>query len=310
MPAGLCLGCLLSLGLKPETDSDDAPDTSSSCASLEINTDEFDRFQVIEKIGEGGCGIVYRAEQLQPVRRKVALKVIKLGMDTTSVIARFEAERQALALMDHPGIARVFDAGTNTKGRPFFAMELVAGERLTDYCDRQQLSVARRLELFVRVCEAVQHAHQKGIIHRDLKPSNILVAEHDGLAQPKVIDFGIAKATARQRLANHTILIGKNGMEIPIDDSAAPIRQQDGPLFGVVLIFRDFSERKRAEAELREAQRKLKLHATNLEATVAERTAKLRETVHDLQRFSYSIAHDLRAPLRAMGMFAQLLQDE
>jgi len=206
VPGGLCLSCLLSLGLKAGVaDSGDSAESLPQGSPPEIKTDEFGRFRIIKQIGEGGCGVVYRAEQLQPIRREVALKVIKLGMDTGSVIARFEAERQALALMDHPGIAKVFDAGTSLKGRPFFAMELVSGERITDYCDGKQLSIAQRLELFARVCEAVQHAHQKGIIHRDLKPSNILVSELDGVAQPKVIDFGIAKATSRQRLADQTV---------------------------------------------------------------------------------------------------------
>ena len=167
--------------------------------------DSFPGYQILQKLGEGGCGVVYHAQQLQPLRREVAIKVIKLGMDTRSVITRFEAERQALALMDHPNLARVYDAGVTGNGRPFFVMELVGGERITHYCDRRQLSVPQRLELFQAVCRAVQHAHQKGIIHRDLKPSNILVAEHDGQAIPKVIDFGVAKAIGQQRLADQTI---------------------------------------------------------------------------------------------------------
>jgi WD40 repeat protein/serine/threonine protein kinase len=153
------------------------------------------KYKLLEKIGEGGYGIVYRAEQQEPVRRTVALKVIKLGMDTRSVVARFEAERQALALMDHPNIARVLDAGATETGRPFVVMELVRGTRITEYCDKLKIPTPGRLELFIQVCQAVQHAHQKGVIHRDLKPSNILVTENDGKAIPKVIDFGIAKAT-------------------------------------------------------------------------------------------------------------------
>ena len=152
-------------------------------------------YKLLEQIGEGGMGVVYVAEQTQPVRRKVALKIIKPGMDTKQVIARFEAERQALAMMDHPNIAKVLDAGATETGRPYFVMELVRGIPITDYCDREQLSIPERLELFVLVCRAVQHAHQKGIIHRDLKPSNILVTVIDGAAVPKVIDFGVAKAT-------------------------------------------------------------------------------------------------------------------
>lgn len=154
------------------------------------------RYRLIERIGAGGCGVVYLAEQEEPVRRKVALKIIRLGMDTESVIARFELERQALALMDHPYIARVLDAGATASGRPFFVMELADGEKITDFCDRKRLGLRERLELFVLVCEAIQHAHQKGVIHRDIKPSNVLVREQDGRAVPKVIDFGIAKATA------------------------------------------------------------------------------------------------------------------
>jgi len=162
-------------------------------------------YRLVEEIGEGGWGTVYLAEQEEPVCRKVALKILKLGMDTRSVIARFEAERQALAMMDHPNIAAVHDAGTTETGRPFFVMEWVQGDRITDYCERHQLSIPARLELFIQVCQAVQHAHQKGIIHRDLKPSNILVATIDGSPVPKVIDFGIAKATTGQQLTDKTI---------------------------------------------------------------------------------------------------------
>ena len=162
------------------------------------------RYKLLEKIGEGGYGVVYVAEQQEPVRRRVALKVIKLGMDTRAVVARFEAERQALAMMDHPHIAKVLDAGTTEQGRPYFVMDLVRGIRITDYCDQAQLSTADRLRLFIHVCEAIQHAHQKGIIHRDIKPSNILVTLHDGVPVPKVIDFGIAKAT-EGRLTDKTV---------------------------------------------------------------------------------------------------------
>ena len=162
------------------------------------------RYKILEKIGEGGCGMVYVAEQTEPVRRRVALKVIKLGMDTKQVVARFEAERQALAMMDHPNIAKVLDAGATETGRPYFVMELVRGIRLTDYCDQNNLSTKDRLDLFIQVCQAIQHAHQKGIIHRDIKPSNILVTLHDGVPVPKVIDFGIAKAT-EGRLTDATV---------------------------------------------------------------------------------------------------------
>jgi serine/threonine protein kinase/WD40 repeat protein len=166
--------------------------------------DRIGHYKLLQQIGEGGCGLVYMAEQEEPVRRRVALKVIKLGMDTKSVIARFEAERQALAMMDHANIAKVFEAGATETGRPYFVMELVKGIKITDYCDEHSLSTKERLELFIQVCHAVQHAHQKGIIHRDLKPSNILVASNDGVPVAKVIDFGIAKAT-QGRLTDHTL---------------------------------------------------------------------------------------------------------
>jgi len=162
------------------------------------------RYKLLEQIGEGGFGVVYVAEQIEPVHRQVALKVIKLGMDTRQVVARFEAERQALALMDHPNVAKVFDAGATESGRPFFVMELVKGVPITKYCDQEKLSTNDRLNLFIGVCQAIQHAHQKGIIHRDIKPSNILVTVQEGRPVPKVIDFGIAKAT-QQRLTEKTL---------------------------------------------------------------------------------------------------------
>ena len=162
-------------------------------------------YKLLQKIGEGGCGIVYMAEQEKPVRRLVALKVIKLGMDTKSVIARFNAERQALAMMDHPNIARVLDAGATETGRPFFVMELVRGVKITAFCDENHFDTRQRLELFIEICQAIQHAHQKGIIHRDIKPSNILVTMRDGKPVPKVIDFGIAKATSGERLTDLTV---------------------------------------------------------------------------------------------------------
>jgi serine/threonine protein kinase len=154
-------------------------------------------YRLLEKIGEGGCGVVYVADQTVPVRRRVALKVIKLGMDTKAVVARFDAERQALAVMDHPNIAKVFDAGSTETGRSYFAMELVHGIPITQFCDQHKLSTDMRLKLFIQVCQAIQHAHQKGIIHRDIKPSNVLVSSSDSdpCGVPKVIDFGIAKAT-------------------------------------------------------------------------------------------------------------------
>jgi serine/threonine protein kinase/WD40 repeat protein len=166
--------------------------------------DRIGRYRLLERIGEGGCGVVYMAEQEEPVRRRVALKIIKLGMDTRAVVARFEAERQALALMDHPNIAKVLDGGAMQTGRLYFVMELVRGVRITEFCDAARLSTQARLQLFVQVCQALQHAHQKGIIHRDIKPSNILVTVNDGVAVAKVIDFGIAKAIA-QKLTDKTL---------------------------------------------------------------------------------------------------------
>jgi serine/threonine protein kinase len=174
-------------------------DGRRDAAGLELSADEelgkrIGPYKLLQRIGEGGCGSVYMAEQETPVHRRVALKVIKLGMDTRGVIARFEQERQALALMDHPNIARVLDAGATDTGRPYFVMELVRGVKLTTYCDQNQLDTPQRLHLFIQVCHAIQHAHQKGIIHRDIKPSNVLVTMLDGAPMPVVIDFGIAKA--------------------------------------------------------------------------------------------------------------------
>jgi serine/threonine protein kinase/WD40 repeat protein len=173
-------------------------------APTEKPGDRIGRYKLLEQIGEGGCGLVYIAEQEEPVRRRVALKVIKLGMDTKQVIARFDAERQALAMMDHPNIAKVLDGGATETGRPYFVMELVRGIKITDYCEQNRLSPRERLDLFIQVCRAIQHAHQKGIIHRDIKPSNILVTSNDGVPVPKVIDFGIAKAT-QGRLTDQTV---------------------------------------------------------------------------------------------------------
>src|SRR5262249_24158376 len=164
-------------------------------------------YKLLEQIGEGGMGTVWMAEQTEPIQRRVAVKVVKEGMDSRQVLARFEAERQALALMDHPNIARVLEAGRTPSGRPYFVMELVKGKSISIYCDEKRLGVRERLELFGDVCRAVQHAHQKGIIHRDLKPSNVLVAPYDGKPVVKVIDFGVAKATG-QRLTDKTLFTG------------------------------------------------------------------------------------------------------
>ncbi|HKW28637.1 MAG TPA: serine/threonine-protein kinase [Verrucomicrobiae bacterium] len=184
-----------------------APDDLTDNSAAEPGASEgpnarIGHYRLLQRMGEGGCGVVYLAEQEEPLRRRVALKIIRLGMDTENVIARFEAERQALALMDHPNIAHVLDAGATNLGRPYFVMELVRGVKITDYCNQHHLDLRQRLDLFIQVCHAIQHAHQKGVIHRDIKPSNILVSLHDGVAVPKVIDFGIAKATAG-RLADN-----------------------------------------------------------------------------------------------------------
>ena len=174
--------------------SDEATQASASAAA---SGDSIGAYRLLQRIGEGGMGDVWLAEQTQPIHRQVALKVIKAGMDTAQVVARFEAERQALAVMDHPAIARVFDGGATPQGRPYFVMEYVRGESITTYCQRHKLSTRDRINLFLQVCDGVQHAHQKGIIHRDLKPSNILVTVQDDRPVPKIIDFGVAKATTQ-----------------------------------------------------------------------------------------------------------------
>jgi eukaryotic-like serine/threonine-protein kinase len=206
-PTALCPRCSPSTGMDTTTPPGQVDPAKTIALSLPLSEqpgERIGRYKLLEQIGEGGFGVVYVAEQQEPVRRRVALKIIKLGMDTKEVIGRFEAERQALALMDHPNIAKVFDAGATTGGRPYFVMELVKGERMTDYCDKQNLTTRQRLDLFIQICHAIQHAHQKGIIHRDIKPSNILVAIQDGTPTPKVIDFGIAKAT-EHRLTDKTV---------------------------------------------------------------------------------------------------------
>ncbi len=191
----------------PDDSTDEGPARSwqsAEAASGHQAGEEIGPYHLLQKVGEGGMGEVWVAEQREPIRRTVALKVIKVGMDTRQVVARFEAERQALALMDHPGIAKVLDAGTTAQGRAYFAMEYVRGEAITSYCDRHRLTMGERLQLFTRVCEAVQHAHQKGVIHRDLKPSNVLVTIQGEQPVAKIIDFGIAKAVA-QRLTERTV---------------------------------------------------------------------------------------------------------
>lgn len=189
------------MGLNP---ADSAQTVLSPKELSELDGSRIGRYKLLERIGEGGFGLVFLAEQVEPVRRRVAVKIIKLGMDTRQVVARFEAERQALALMDHPCIARVLDGGSTVTGRPYFVMELVKGLPITEYCDLHRLGLRERLKLVVQVCEALQHAHQRGVIHRDIKPSNVLVADVDGVPTPKIIDFGIAKATSG-RLTERTI---------------------------------------------------------------------------------------------------------
>ncbi len=186
------------------TSAEDRDDEAPTVLQNEKSGDRIGRYRLLEQIGEGGFGAVWMAEQERPIRRRVALKIIKLGMDTQQVVARFESERQALALMDHPHIAQVFDGGATASGRPYFVMELVRGDPIIQFCDANRLAVRERLELFLQVCQAVQHAHQKGVIHRDLKPSNILVGIQDDRPMAKVIDFGVAKAT-QQRLTEKTL---------------------------------------------------------------------------------------------------------
>jgi len=187
--------------MTPQPASPGEPDLTGTQTSAPApgsdSSDGFGAYRFLQRLGEGGMGEVWLAEQRRPVRRQVAIKIVKAGMDTARVVARFEAERQALAVMDHPAIAKVFDGGTTPEGRPYFAMEYVRGEAITTYCDRQRLSIRERLELFIQLCDGVQHAHQKGIIHRDLKPSNVLVSVGDDHPVPRIIDFGIAKAIAQ-----------------------------------------------------------------------------------------------------------------
>ena len=179
--------------------------TATGAACDSVGAGQIGPYRLLRVLGEGGMGQVWLAEQKAPIQRTVALKLIKAGMDTKAVVARFESERQALALMDHPNIAQVYEAGSTPEGRPYFAMEYVQGLPITDYCDKHRLSMKDRLQLFMQVCEGVQHAHQKAIIHRDLKPSNVLVVEQNDKAIPKIIDFGLAKAMA-QRLTANTIV--------------------------------------------------------------------------------------------------------
>ena len=239
-PYGLCPECLLQQAIESEASNPANRGASGLRASaddhaqagtqpiLEGPGNRIGPYRLLQQIGEGGMGVVYMAEQVRPVRRRVALKIIKPGMDTNQVIARFEAERQALALMDHQHIAKVLDAGATDTGRPYFVMELVRGVPITEYCDRNQLTPTERLELFVPVCSAIQHAHQKGIIHRDIKPSNVLVMLYDGKPVPKVIDFGVAKATDH-RLTERTMYT-QLGQVIGTLDYMSPEQTEMGAL--------------------------------------------------------------------------------
>ena len=204
----------------PAVDSNDSPDetrtpfhpdtvgsTLTGGASASVGAGQIGPYRLLRVLGEGGMGQVWLAEQRAPIQRTVALKLIKAGMDTKAVVARFESERQALALMDHPNIAQVYEAGSTPEGRPYFVMEYVQGLPITEYCDKHRLSMKDRLQLFMQVCEGVQHAHQKAIIHRDLKPSNVMVVQQNDKAIPKIIDFGLAKAMA-QRLTENTVVHG------------------------------------------------------------------------------------------------------
>ena len=207
----------------PAEDSPTGDPSDASTASIpprQPDPQQIGPYKILEKIGEGGMGVVYLAEQQKPLRRRVALKLIKLGMDTKDVLARFESERQALAVMNHPNIAKVHDAGSTEQGRPYFVMEYVQGVPITDYCDRHRLTTRERLEAFIPVCQAIHHAHQKAIIHRDVKPSNILVSVEDGRPVPKVIDFGVAKATS-QRLTERT-LFTQHGMLVGTPEYMSP----------------------------------------------------------------------------------------
>jgi len=203
-PAGLCPRCLIQ-GAFDSSFADGSGAETIDTATTPAGDDDFGRYHILRRLGEGGMGTVYLAEQREPIRRRVALKVVKLGMDTGQVLARFAKERQALAMMDHPNIARIFDAGATSKGRPYFVMEYIDGVPITQYCDGKRMTIGQRLEVFLSVCRAVEHAHQKAVIHRDLKPSNVLVTEQEGRPLAKVIDFGIAKATDQWAVENTMI---------------------------------------------------------------------------------------------------------
>jgi len=219
-PAGLCPRCLILGAFDSSVGAGESGAQTIDRSAAAAGDDDFGRYHIVRLLGEGGMGSVYLAEQVEPIHRQVALKVVKLGMDTDQVLARFNNERQALAMMDYPNIAQIFDAGASTKGRPYFVMEYIEGAPITQYCDRKRMTTGERLALFLGVCRAVQHAHQKGVIHRDLKPSNVLVAEQDGGPVPKVIDFGIAKATDKWAVEN--TLLTQFGQIVGTPEYASP----------------------------------------------------------------------------------------
>src|SRR6478672_9513303 len=228
-PAGLCPRCLIQGALESSVSNEFGTETGGPATGVAPG-DDFGRYRTIELLGEGGMGTVYLAEQREPIRRRVALKVVKLGLDTAEVLARFDKERQALAMMDHPNVAQIFDAGASATGRPYFVMEYIEGTPITQYCDRQRMTTTERLALFLAVCRAVQHAHRKGVIHRDLKPSNVLVMEQDGAPIPKVIDFGIATATDKWAVVK--TLLTQFGQIIGTPEYASP--EQADTMTGVV----------------------------------------------------------------------------
>jgi eukaryotic-like serine/threonine-protein kinase len=229
-PAGLCPKCLIVGAFDSSVGGEESATETVDTAIAAAGDDDFGRYRILRPLGEGGMGTVYLAEQCEPIRRLVAIKVVKLGMDTSQVLARFANERQSLAIMDHPNIARIFDAGATSRGRPYFVMEYIEGVAITEYCDRKRMTTTARLALFLTVCRAVQHAHQKGIIHRDLKPSNVLVTEQDCTPVPKVIDFGIAKATDKWAV-EHTLLT-QLGQIVGTPEYASP--EQADTMTGVI----------------------------------------------------------------------------
>jgi eukaryotic-like serine/threonine-protein kinase len=229
-PAGLCPKCLVLGAFDSSIGAEESATQTIDTAAAAAHDDDFGRYHILRPVGEGGMGTVYLAEQFEPIRRRVALKVVKLGMDTTQVLTRFHNERQALALMDHPNIAQIFDAGATTKGRPYFVMEYIEGTPITQYCDRKRMTTKDRLAVFLAVCRAIQHAHQKGVIHRDLKPSNVIVTERDGTPVPKVIDFGIAKATDKWAIENS--LLTQFGQIVGTPEYASP--EQADVMTGVI----------------------------------------------------------------------------